>query len=626
MTFTDLPSRLQEALAKRDYDKPTDVQAAVLEPEALGRDLVVSAQTGSGKTVAFGLAMAAQLLDDQGLLRPASGPLALVIAPTRELALQVSRELEWLYGLAGARVATCVGGMNPSHERKILRSGATIVVGTPGRLRDHLERGALDLSALAVVVLDEADEMLDMGFREELEAILDASPDARRTLLFSATMPRPIEALAKRYQTNALRIATVDKGRSHEDITYQAVTVSPPEVEKAVVNLLRYHEPDTAILFCATRESVRRLHATLQERGFSVVALSGEHSQQERNQALQALRDKRARVCVATDVAARGLDLPSLSLVVHVEIPRDAESLQHRSGRTGRAGKKGTAVLIVPFPRRKRVESMLRHANVKPQWTDAPDREAIKAKDRERLLEKLTQPVDIRDSDRELAAQLLEKRDPTELAAMLVQAHRAKMPEPEELMPNTPEARRAAQKERHRPGFEDTVWFRMDIGRKRNADPRWILPLLCRRGQITRNEIGAIRIGPDETFVQIPRPISDKFEEATKRTAGNGGDEENIEFTRSDHGPRVPARANRKGRSDGGSKRTKAKPFGKAGGHHGKAKTGGGFTGEPGGKFGKKPKPPSKSKTKSKTGGKNRGKPDFSKKKGAKPFVKKSDS
>jgi len=257
MTFEDLPQGLKSALAQRDYAQPTDVQAAVLEPEALGRDLVVSAQTGSGKTVAFGLAMAGQLLDENGELRRAQSPLALVIAPTRELALQVSRELGWLYEATGARVATCVGGMNPSHERKVLRSGATIVVGTPGRLRDHLERGALDLSALSAIVLDEADEMLDMGFRDELEAILDAAPEKRRTLLFSATMPRPIEAMAQRYQRDALRIATVDKGRSHEDISYQAVTVSPPEVENAVVNLLRFHEAETAILFCATRESVR---------------------------------------------------------------------------------------------------------------------------------------------------------------------------------------------------------------------------------------------------------------------------------------------------------------------------------------------------------------------------------
>lgn len=601
MTFTDLPARLQEALATREYSEPTDVQAAVLQPEALGRDLVVSAQTGSGKTVAFGLAMANELLNREGLVAQAYSPKALIIAPTRELALQVSRELEWLYGLAGARVATCVGGMNPSHERRVLKSGATIVVGTPGRLRDHLERGALDLSTLAAVVLDEADEMLDMGFRDELEAILDAAPEDRRTLLFSATMPRPIEALAKRYQCNALRIATVDKGRSHEDISYQAVTVSPPEVENAVVNLLRFHEAETAILFCATRDSVRRLHATLQERGFSVVALSGEHSQQERNQALQALRDRRARVCVATDVAARGIDLPTLSLVIHVEIPRDAEVLQHRSGRTGRAGKKGTAVLIVPFPRRKRVEAMLRRSSIKPLWTDAPDREAIKAKDRERLLEKLMKPVDISDADRDIGKQLLAQRSPADLAAMLVHAHRSKMPEPEELMPNTPEARRAAQKERHRPGFEDTVWFRMDIGRKQNADPRWILPLLCRRGHVTRNEIGAIRIGPNETHFQIPRAIADKFAAATQRTAGNESDEESIQFEASADGPRVAARANRRKRNDSGrtlhSKSVKVDPPRKPKGEWTDKPRGKSFKKKPGGKSG------------SKAGGKDRGKP-----------------
>ncbi len=253
------------------------------------------------------------------------------------------------YKEAHARIATCVGGMDASKERRSLSHGAHIVVGTPGRLRDHLERGALDLSALRVAVLDEADEMLDMGFREDLEQILDSSPSERRTLMFSATMPKPIVALAKRYQNDALRISTVGETRGHGDIQYQAVTVAPADIEHAVINLLRFHEAETAILFCATRDNVRHLHASLVERGFAAVALSGEHSQNERNQALQALRDRRARVCVATDVAARGIDLPSLTLVIHVEMPRDAETLQHRSGRTGRAGKKGTAVLIVPY-------------------------------------------------------------------------------------------------------------------------------------------------------------------------------------------------------------------------------------------------------------------------------------
>ena len=267
------PPVLAEALAERGYAEPTAVQAAVLDPQAEGRDLVVSAQTGSGKTVAFGLAMTGELLGEDGKAVPAVAPLALVIAPTRELALQVSRELMWLYGKTGGRVATCVGGMDPSKERRALRAGAQIVVGTPGRLRDHLERGALDLSALRAVVLDEADEMLDMGFREDLEEILDATPESRRTLLFSATMPRPIVALAKRYQRDALRISTVGDDRGHGDIAYQAVTVSPSEIEQAVVNLLRFHEAETAMLFCATRDNVRHLHATLQERGFAAVAL-----------------------------------------------------------------------------------------------------------------------------------------------------------------------------------------------------------------------------------------------------------------------------------------------------------------------------------------------------------------
>ncbi|MEQ5788721.1 DEAD/DEAH box helicase [Erythrobacter sp. NFXS35] len=546
MNFPPLPSSIEAALADRGYSAATQVQGEVLQPEAAGRDLIVSAQTGSGKTIAFGLAMTEQLLNEEGKAPYSIKPLGLVIAPTRELALQVSRELAWLYARTGARIATCVGGMNPSEERKALRSGATIVVGTPGRLRDHLERGALDLSALAAVVLDEADEMLDMGFREELEEILDATPDGRRTLLFSATIPRPIEVLARRYQRDALRIATISDGRGHGDIAYQAVTVSPPEIENAVVNLLRYHEAETAILFCATREKVRHLHAVLQERGFGVVALSGEHSQSERNQALQALRDRRARVCVATDVAARGIDLPSLSLVIHVEVPRDAEALQHRSGRTGRAGKKGTAVLIVPFSRRRQVESMLGRAKIEAEWTDAPDRESIKAKDRERLLEKLLQPIIVDDGDRDLAERLLAERTPQEIAAMLVQAHRAKLPEPEDLMANTPEARREAQKDRHRAGFEDTVWFRMDLGRRQNADPRWVLPLLCRRGHITRNEIGAIRIGQNETFFQIPRPIADKFADAAARTAISEGDDEPVTIERSESGPRDVARVNRK--------------------------------------------------------------------------------
>lgn len=525
MPFGKVPEPLAAALVARGYEAPTAVQAAVVQPEAEGRDLIVSAQTGSGKTVAFGLAMAPQLLGEDGAIGPAGAPLAIAIAPTRELALQVARELGWLYGQTGARIATCVGGMDPSRERRSLSHGAHIVVGTPGRLRDHLERGALDLSAIRVAVLDEADEMLDMGFREDLEQILDATADGRRTLLFSATMPRPIVALAKRYQRDALRIETLSADRGHGDIAYQCVTVAPSDIEHAVVNLLRFHEPDTAFLFCATREAVRRLHASLVERGFDAVALSGEHSQNERNHALQALRDRRARVCVATDVAARGIDLPSLSLVIHVELPRDAEALQHRSGRTGRAGKKGIAALVVPYQRRRRVEMMLRGAKINAEWVEVPSADAIREADRERLLAKLSDTVELDEEDRALGARLLEGREPADIAAMLVRAYRAKLPAAEDLVGGTDRGERGPRDDGPRAGFEDSVWFRMNIGRRQNADPRWLLPLLCRRGHITKGEVGAIRIAADETAFQIPRAVASRFVAAIKRTASEGDDD-----------------------------------------------------------------------------------------------------
>lgn len=624
MSFSHLPPVIGEALTARGYEALTPVQKAVTEAESHGRDLIVSAQTGSGKTVASGLALADQLLSDLGGSPLSETPLVLVVAPTRELALQVSRELGWLFAGASLRIATCVGGMDASKERRNLRGGPAIVVGTPGRLRDHIERGALDLSGLIGVVLDEADEMLDMGFREDLEEILDATPETRRTLLFSATMPRPIERLAERYQRNALRLSLVGETRGHGDIAYQGVAVGPSEIENAVVNLLRFHEAETAICFCATRESVRRLHATLQNRGFGVVALSGEHSQSERNQALQALRDRRARVCVATDVAARGIDLPTLSLVIHVEIPRDAETLQHRSGRTGRAGKKGIAAIVVPHNRRRRVEGMLRGAQIEAEWIDAPTPEAIRKKDRTRLIENLTAPREIEEYDRELAADIMTRMAPEDIAAALVQAHRAEMPEPEELLANTPEAREKAKAERHRPGFEDVVWFRMDIGRRQNAEPRWILPLICRRGHITRNEIGAIRIGQHETWFQVPRPIAAKFADAVQRTASPDDEQDAIAIVEAPEGPRVEARENRK---HGGGGKVHARPLNRkpgGGGFRGKSgngkpegsgfrgktsdsKSGGGFRGKSG---------------EGKPGGGFRGKPGDNKPAGGKPFKK----
>ncbi len=513
MQYPKVHEALAEALGARGYEKLTPVQSAVIAEEAQGRDLIVSAKTGSGKTVAFGMAMAQELLE-AGRVPFTREPLALVVAPTRELAMQVSGELDWLYANAGARVVTCVGGMDPIKERRALAGGAHIVVGTPGRLRDHLERGALDLSSLRVAVLDEADEMLDMGFREELEEILDATPKDRRTLLFSATIPRPIVALAKRYQKDALRIETLGDNQGHQDIAYKAVAVSPTDIEHTVVNLLRYHEAETTILFCATREAVRRLHASLSERGFHAVALSGEHSQSERNHALQALRDQRAKVCVATDVAARGIDLPSVSLVIHVEIPRDAEALQHRSGRTGRAGRKGTAILIVPYQRRKRVEGMLRGARIDAEWISVPSAAEIRARDRERLLAALSAPAELEEADQELAQQLMEKLSPQAIAFALVKSLRTDMPAPEDILRPS---ERVEREPGPRPGFENANWFRVNAGRRHNADPRWLLPLICRYGHVGRAEVGAIRVAANESYFQISERATQSFLKALRR-------------------------------------------------------------------------------------------------------------
>ena len=464
MSSPNIHPTLAKALSARGYADLTPVQLAVLEPHAQGRDLLVSARTGSGKTVAYGLALAETLLAEGGALPAPGPPAALVIAPTRELAMQVQRELQWLY--AAARVVSCVGGMDPRAERRALEAGCHIVVGTPGRLRDHLERGNLQLDQLAAVILDEADEMLDLGFREELEEILDATPKARRTLLFSATLPRPIIALAGAYQKDALRLVVGAAEEPHADIDYRAMAIAPGEVELATVNVLRYFEPDAALIFCSTREAVRRLHANLVERGFNVVALSGELSQNERTHALQALRDRRARVCVATDVAARGIDIPDLDLVIHADLPNNRDVLQHRSGRTGRAGRKGVCIILAPHPRRRRAQGLFDTARIQVTWQAPPSAEDIRAQDQSRLIEQVAPAAEAAEEDLALAYALMAKRPPEAIAAAYVRLARARMPSPEDLAESQPEP--AAYVPAHgrppeapRAGFEDAVWFRI---------------------------------------------------------------------------------------------------------------------------------------------------------------------
>ena len=588
MTFPSVHPALGRALVARGYSLPTAVQLAVLEADATERDLLVSAQTGSGKTVAFGLAIAPTLLGQAERFRQAAEPLALVIAPTRELAMQVQRELDWLYEDTGARVVSCVGGMDVRSEARELARGAHIVVGTPGRLRDHLERRRLDLSKLAAVVLDEADEMLDLGFREDLEFILDAAPESRQTLLFSATLPREIETLARRFQRDAKRIETLRRNEQHADIEYRAIRVAPNDIENAVVNVLRFHEMRATLVFCSTRESVKRLHRRLVERGFSAVALSGELTQSERTHALQALRDGRARVLVATDVAARGLDLPDLALVIHADLPINAETLLHRSGRTGRAGNKGLCTLIVPFSRRRKADALLAGAKLRVTWGPAPTADEIRARDQERFLASSIFTDVATEDDGKVAQALQASRTADEIALALVRIHRAQLPAPEDLAEDAGPPRREdrsrgpreytrpergadrrpdrksdprpdrspapqngngnALKHERRPARSvrddgrEQVWFQINIGRERKADPRWLLPLLCRAGGVTKTEIGAIKIFDRDTRFQVAADFADNFAAAARSMRPNEGRISRVDDTMRDevasNGPR----------------------------------------------------------------------------------------
>jgi len=283
--------------------------------------------------------------------------------------------------------------------------------------------------------------------------------------------------------------------------------------------------PPLAMVFCATRAAVARLHGNLAERGFPAVALSGELTQAERLRALQALRDGRSRVCVATDVAARGIDLPELDLVIHAELPRDSETLLHRSGRTGRAGRKGTSVLLVPHPRRRLAERLIGAAKVTAAWGPAPSADAVLARDAERLAEQargvLTEEAS--EDDLALARRLLADQPiaPDALAAALIKMLRAPLPAPEEIAEQRPERREARREapDADAPQGGEGVWFRLNIGRNGNADPRWLLPFLCRRGHLTRQEIGRIRILGQETMVEIAPYAAERFAAAARQTS-----------------------------------------------------------------------------------------------------------
>ncbi|WP_274627987.1 DEAD/DEAH box helicase [Arvimicrobium flavum] len=544
--FDTMAKPLAAALVARGYETLTPVQQAMLAPDVQQSDLLVSAQTGSGKTVAFGIAIAPTLLGTAERLGHAGLPLGLIVAPTRELAMQVKRELEWLYRETGARIGSCVGGMDMRSERRALADGAHIVVGTPGRLRDHITRGSLDMSEIRAIVLDEADEMLDLGFRDDLEFILAAAPEERRTLMFSATVPPQIAQLAKRFQRDAQRITVAGESAQHSDIEYQQILVAPADRENAIINTLLFFDSDNTIIFCHTREAVKHLAARLANRGFAVVALSGELSQAERTNALQSMRDGRARVCVATDVAARGIDLPNLGLVIHADLPTNPDTLLHRSGRTGRAGRKGICTLIVPYHRRGVAARVLRMARLTAATVPAPTAADIERHNHERILDDPGLSQAPGEDELALVGELMKMHSAENIAAAYLRLQLAARPAPEELLdaPAFPERGqrepRGERKERgdaaprERSDFTDGVWFRVSVGRKHRADPKWLLPMICKAGHVTKRAVGSIKIQDAFTLFEIAGDKAEAFKAAIKE---NGTGEKGVSIQPADGKP-----------------------------------------------------------------------------------------
>jgi superfamily II DNA/RNA helicase len=361
MSFSSLglDSPLLDNLARLGYAEPTPVQREAIPAALAGGDLLVSSQTGSGKTAAFVLPGLQRLRTPS--TRTGNGPRMLVLAPTRELAMQVQKATHG-YG-SGQRLQTSllVGGMPYGLQLAQLRKMVDIVIATPGRLKDHLDRGSVDLGRVELLVLDEADRMLDMGFQEEIDAILARTPKDRQTLLFSATLGGVVGKLAARVTRNPVRIEIEKKGQPKPDITQHALIADNHEHKSLMLDsLLREVEVDQALVFTATKRSAAALTQSLVMKGFTAGALHGDMHQKERTRTLNRLRDRSMRVLVATDVAARGLDVPGINLVVNYDAPRQAEDYLHRIGRTGRAGRAGIAVTFLGHEDRHLVKNIER--------------------------------------------------------------------------------------------------------------------------------------------------------------------------------------------------------------------------------------------------------------------------
>lgn len=520
------------ALEKKGYATLTTVQLAVLDPEIATRDLRITSQTGSGKTVAIGFAVRDLLGRSAQQADKLARPRVLIIAPTRELAKQEEKELQWLFAPMHVQIASVTGGAVYRDEHRALAAGPAIIVGTPGRLLDHLKRGVIELGEVKAVVLDEADRMLDMGFREELDGILAFAPKDRRTHLVSATFPREVKSLADRVQRNPFHVEGTRLGEANTDIDHVVHLIDPHQRIDAIINLLLANPEEDTLIFARTRVEVAEIAAELSGAGFKVASLSGDLEQAARDRALSAFRRGDLRALVATDVAARGIDVLGISRVIHAEPPSDPDSYTHRSGRTGRAGRKGTSSVLVSTAGLRRTIQLLNAAGVVHRFEPIPTAASVESVREESLFAELTAP----DPDGftgfdnriwSLAKRLAGAGDPTRLLAkLLTRAQVAGPTRPRdvkaiELPSDRPRIKRDGADLPRKPRVEGQVddWtaFHVSWGQALGADARKLLAIVCRRGGIDGRDVGSIRIAPSYSVVDVRRSVAEAFEEAASK-------------------------------------------------------------------------------------------------------------
>ena len=427
--FDAVPAPLRSALERRGFTALTKVQQAVLDADLTERDLRISSQTGSGKTVAIGMAVSDSFQEGRE-----DGPLVLVLTPTRELAAQVRGELASLYAdMPEVDVQVVTGGTDPVRERRSLAKRPSVLVATPGRLLDHLRGGAVTLDRVRHAVLDEADQMLDLGFRDELDAIVEQLPTTRQLHMVSATFARDVLRFADRLQRDVLHLEGTRLGAANEDIEHIAHLVVADERHAALINLL-LADPGRAswLVFVRRRADTVQLAELLVEDGFSAMPFSGELSQSQRDRTLAAFRRGLVRILVATDVAARGIDIQDISSVVHYDLPGDRETFTHRSGRTGRAGQKGRSILLVPPRAERRIRQLLRYNKVEADWQAVPDarriEKAVIKRTRRALRARLNAAEEVAAKQLSYAQSLLESHDPATVVAILLDMAKTDLP------------------------------------------------------------------------------------------------------------------------------------------------------------------------------------------------------